>query len=145
MKRVLLTIIVTVNLCFTVTAIAGDENYMITRMWDRQKEGIEGVIQCFKNDCSPIGYKEHLLKIVSAESSLISYGVSPKDKRLVSHLATDVRSMSDFPIFAYRLFKKRLYEMTGFVPSPDGPFRGQLMKIVPKKNTGMAGPVELIF
>lgn len=143
MKKVIFMIIA-LSFGFISTGMAADRDYMISRMWQRQEAGIEGVIQCFKNSCQPPEYKAQLLMIVSAETNLISYGISPKDRRLVSRLASDVRSMADFPAFAYRLFKKRLFDLTGFSPSPGGSFRGSSFRIVPK-GRGISRPVTVSF
>lgn len=135
MKKITI-VIIAVSFCIASTASAGDNGYMISRMWDRQSIGIDGVIACLKNDCQPMEYKEHLLMIVSAETNLLAYGVSPKDDRLVSRLASDVRSISDLPVFSYKLFKKRLYELTGFTPSPEGSFKDNSFRVNPNGDTG---------
>ncbi len=143
MKKIIFMIIAA-SLYFMSTALADDRNYMMSRMWERQEAGIEGVIQCFKSDCQPSEYREHLFRIVSAETNLISYGISPKDRRLVSRLASDVKSIADFPVFGYRIFKKRLYGLTGFSPSPKGSFIGSSFRVAPKDGS-LSRPVIVGF
>lgn len=131
MKKIIFIVIASI-LCFTGIAMAGEADYMISRMWERQEDGIYGLLQCFRSDCPPSDYKEHLVQIISAETNLMAYGISPKNQRLVSHLASDVKSISDFPVFAYRVFKKKLNELTGFSPSPDGAFWGNKLRVIPR-------------
>lgn len=133
--KFIIFIAIAVSLCLAGAASAGDNGYMISRMLERQSSGIDGVLVCFKNDCLASEYKEHLLKIVSAETNLIVFGVSPKDKRLVSNLASDVRTPADLAIFGYRLFKRRLLELTGFSPSPAGSFNGNSFKVFSNSDT----------
>lgn len=130
--RKILFMVTALIFCFAGIAIAGEADYMVSRMWTRQDSGIQGVLQCFRRDCPPAEYKEHLVQIVSAETNLMAYGISPRDQRLVSHLASDVKSISDFPVFAYRIFKEKLNEQTGFLPSPDGAFIGNKLRIIPR-------------
>lgn len=134
MRKILMTVLMAVSICFAGLAGAEDNNYLKARMWERQETGIQGVLNCFKSDCPPAEYKDHLLQIVSAETNLIVYGVSPKDSRLVSPLASDVKSMADFPAFAYKLFKKRLNETTGFSPKPEGSFKEGAFRVYPKND-----------
>lgn len=134
MKKIIFFAIA-VSLCLAGAAVAGDNGFMVSRMMERQSQGIDGVLACFKNDCLASDYKEHLLKIVSAETNLMVFGVSPKDKRLVSNLASDVRTPADLPIFGYRLFKRRLQELTGFSPSPEGSFKGNSFKVFSNSDT----------
>ena len=80
----------------------------------------------------------------AVQMALADAGISPKDKRLVSSLAGDVRSAADFPAFAYKVFKKRLSKLTGISPSPRGAFKGDPIKVVPK-NTNVTQPVNVQF
>lgn len=134
MNRFTLIVFLVASICFAGLAGAEDNNYLKARMWERQETGIQGVLNCFKSDCPSTEYKDHLLQIVSAETNLIVYGVSPKDSRLVSPLASDVKSMADFPAFAYKLFKKRLNETTGFSPKPEGSFKQGALRIFTKND-----------
>ena len=134
MRNILMTLFVVASISFAGSAGAQDSNYMRARMWERQENGIQGVLDCFKNDCPPVEYREYLLQIVSAETNLIVYGVSPKDERLVSPLASDVKSMADFPAFAYKLFKKRMRETTGFTPDSADSFKEGSFRIYPKND-----------
>jgi len=142
MNRLIFIIFMVVSLCSVSIAGADDNSYLISRMWKRQERGIQGVLRCFKDNCPPSAYREHLLQIVSAELNLQVYGVSPKDSRLVSHLASKVKSIADFPIFAYKLFKKRLNDVTGFSPEPKGSFEGETFRIIPKNNSSQAFTVR---
>lgn len=131
MKKIIFMVIASI-LCFEGMAMAGDADYMISRMWERQESGVQGLLQCFKRDCHPAEYKEPLVQIISSETNLMAYGISPKNQRLVSNMASDVKSTSDFPIFAYRVFKKKLKELTGFSPSPEGAFLGNKLRVIPR-------------
>jgi hypothetical protein len=55
-----------------------------------------------------------------------------------------MRPMADFPAFAYKIFKKRMHEMTGFMPEPGGSFKGHSFRFTPKKG-GNARPITLTF
>jgi len=132
MKKIIFMAIAAI-LCVEGIAMAGEADYMISRMWARQDSGIQGLLQCFKRDCAPAEYKEHALQIISAEINLMAYGISPKNQKLVSNLASDVKSTSDYPIFAYRVFKKKLKEVTGFSPSPEGAFSGNRLRVFPRE------------
>lgn len=141
MKKVII-MVVALSLFLASAALAGDDDYLLKRMWTRQEAGIEGVLRCFRDDCPPDGYRDHLLQIVSSETNLMAYGVSPRDRRLVSGFASDVKSPADYPVFAYRLFKRRLNELTGFAPSPWGSFRGSTFKVSARGGTSKAVKVS---
>jgi hypothetical protein len=132
MKKIIFMVIASI-LCFEGMAMAGEADYMISRMWERQEIGVQGLLQCFKRDCPPAEYKEPALQIISAEINLMAYGISPKNQRLISNLASDVKSTSDYPVFAYRVFKKKLRELTGFSLSPEGAFAGNRLRVIPRE------------
>lgn len=137
-------VLITIILGLVSQVFAGDSDFMISRMWERHEIAIRQVLLCFKRNCSPPEYKEPLLKLVSAETNLFSYGVSPTDSRLVSKMASDLASVADFPAFAYRLFKKRQYSLTGFMPDPEGSFKGMTFEIIPEDGP-VSNPVTVQF
>lgn len=140
MKRKLILLTVTFLLAVmgagAGTASANDTDYLRARAWERHEEGIHGLLACFKKDCAPLKYGEHLREIVSAELALYSYGISPTDPRLVVHLADGMKSVADMPVYAYRIFKKRLINnQSGFTPKPEGSFEGETFRIISRKDT----------
>jgi len=129
-NRVLTTAIASVVLIITMAtlATAGD---MRDAMWQRQRLGMRGLLHCFASGAAASEYDQYAISIVSAEVNLMAYQVSPKDTRLVSRLAKDLKFPADYPLFAWRLLKDRLASEAGVSGiGAGGPSRSRSVEVV---------------
>ena len=100
-------------------------------LWKQQRQGIQAVYQCFLKFATTNCYRNGLKNIVSAELSLLSKGVSPKNPLLVSRLMTGLTS-AGLPVFAWKLIKQRIYQTTTISLSPWGSFQDEKFRVTYK-------------
>lgn len=126
MKRYLIiTVLAMQTLLLVASAFAGENGSMKGAMWQRQRSGVQGVIDCFRRGAPASEYEPHLFNIASAETNLMAYRISPKDPNLVSRFAEGVKTPADYPVFGWRLVKWQLERQSNVRLSADGPFRGK--------------------
>ena len=115
-------------------AHGADKNTMISHNWQRHERGIEKVLDIWKRGGTDKEYANPLVKIISAECNLSTFGVSPLDNRFVSHLLNEDgarRPSKD----VYRIFLKRFNRQTGWKPSRDKLYKGKTFRLSNKDNS----------
>ena len=115
---------------------------LIPGEWDRQERSIEGMMSTWKKGGTNKDYADSLVDLMVAETNLIACGVSPRDKRLVSHLFSKDHSPKP-SLDAYRVFLARFSRQTGWVPSRDELYSNKKFTIVSKNNSSLTFEVEL--
>jgi len=112
-------------LSFTPQVYADDNSKELIPIFaTAQKEAIKNILICFREGAPTEQWGKALKDLVAAEIGMINYGVSYRSDKLYSNLASDL-SPTSYPLFGYRVFKKRLknagYELSSF----DEPFSGR--------------------
>ena len=111
-------------LSFTPQVYAEDNSKALIPFFaNAQKEAIKNVLTCFREGAPTEQWGNALKDLVAAEIGMINYGVSYRSDKLYSNLASDLPP-TQYPLFGYRVFKKRLknagYELSSFDESFSG-------------------------
>jgi hypothetical protein len=89
-----------------------------------QQKAVSDILTCFREGASNQEWGKALQDLVMAEIGLINSDVSYKSDKLYSKLANDL-TPTQYPLFGFRVYEKRLrdtgYEFLSF----DDPFSGQ--------------------
>jgi hypothetical protein len=120
----------TVVLILALTTLASAAD-MRDAMWKRQHAGVRGVLYCFSQGAPAGDYEPHIYSIASAEVNLLAYQVSPKDTRLVSRFAKDLKFPADYPVYGWRLLKELLTTEAGVTLTANEPQSGSTIEITP--------------
>lgn len=101
-----------------------NSNERISFFTKAQHQAVADVLTCFRKGGVNQEWGKALQDIVMAEIGLINSDVSYKSDKLYSKLANDLSS-TQYPLFGFRVFEKRLNN-TGYKFSSFGePFSGQ--------------------
>jgi hypothetical protein len=115
-----MTALATMALILALTTFASAAD-MRDAMWARQRSSVKNVLCCFSHNAPASDYEQHIFGIASAEINLLAYQVSPKDSRLVSMLAKDLKFPVDFPLLGWLLLKKQLLTEAGVTLTANEP------------------------
>ncbi|MBT6337669.1 MAG: hypothetical protein HOJ48_00060 [Desulfobacula sp.] len=112
-------------LSFISPVNAGDKSKELIPIFaNAQKEAVKDVLTCFRKGATAEKWGNALKDLVGAEIGMINYGVSYKSDKLYSKLASDLPP-TQYPLFGFRVFEKRLknagYEFSSF----NEPFTGK--------------------
>jgi len=119
--KVLASAILVLGLAGSIEANA--ENYYQTYVQDHE-EATRALVKSWANGGSSDDMAMATMDIMSAEASIATEAKSLASEQFVMHLTNDdadsngfqMTSDYDFPVFAYRVFKHKVNQLTGFKP-----------------------------
>jgi len=121
---------------FTVGSIndvyAGCKQNRVKKYWQKHSAAKQRIMRTWINNRSSNEYAEAIFDIAKYEIYLARNCVRYGHKAFVNRLAGNVKSVYDYPIFAYRVFQYEFNRLMGYEISPDSLFQGQSFEIYKK-------------
>ena len=113
------TAIIGLAIMFLLTGTAaygGGKDSLVSHYWKRHEDGVKGVLAVWERGGTDREYAGPMRDIISAETNLITFGISPSEKRFVSSLFN--RDGSRRPSKdAYGIFLNRFKKQSHWEPS----------------------------
>lgn len=115
------------------TLVLADNSYL-QRQMDTYERSKKALLIHFIRDDAATAYSRTITALARTQVLMLSHGVPASDPRMVNHLAYGddfkMKSVYDYPIFAYRVFKHELERKTGFRPDTSRLFSGNSIYVI---------------